>query len=240
MRLDKYISFALGITRSNIASFLKGNIVKVNDERVIKKDFKIDENKDTVTINDEVIEYKAFVYFVLNKPKDYVCARVDNLSKTVVSLIDTNYEISPVGRLDKDTKGVLLLTNDGALSHKLLSPLKHVSKEYIALVDKKLTEDELNEFMKGIIIKDGDEEEFKTKECFIKFLEEKDLMYSYLVKIYEGKFHQVKRMFKYFDSNVIDLERVSFGPLKLEGLKEGEYRGLTKDELNELKNAVCQ
>ena len=171
----------------------------------------------------------------MNKPKGVVSARVDNIDKTVVDLIDTDYIISPVGRLDKDTTGVLLLTNDGTLIHALTSPQNNIVKQYYVESDKELDDEEMFLFSNGIEIRDGNDILFNTKPAKI---EKKD-KFHYIVSISEGKFHQVKRMFKYFNANVMELKRLSFGPIKLnDALEEGKYRELTDSELKLLKKSI--
>lgn len=232
MRLDKYISNSLLVPRSQINVFLKKNEVCVNGKRVNKKDFKIDEDKDIITVNNKKIEYKEFVYYMLNKPAGYVSAVKDNLDKTVVEIIDTHYDIFPIGRLDKDTEGLLILTNNGSLAHHLTNPNNHVPKKYYVEVDGEMSELELNELMNGIEIKDGDNNLFITKKCLIEKIEK----FIYHVTIEEGKFHQVKRMFAYFNKNVTYLKRLSMGDIILDDtLKIGEYRELTSEEIIILK-----
>ena len=232
MRLDKFISNSLNVTRAQISNFLKKNEVCVNGKKVIKKDYKINEDKDIISVNGENIEYKEFVYYMLNKPSGYVSAVKDNIDKTVVQLIDTNYDIFPIGRLDKDTEGLLILTNNGSLAHHLTNPNHHVVKKYFVRVDKEMKDNELEEFKSGIEIKDGDNNLFITKKCNIEKLSE----YEYNVYIEEGKFHQVKRMFAFFDINVTYLKRMSMGSISLdESLELGQYRELTNEEVISLK-----
>lgn len=235
MRLDKFLSNSLRLSRAEIPLILKQNRVSVNGAVIKKKDFKIDENKDEIKFDGNVIKYKEFIYFVMNKPKGVVSARVDNIDKTVVDLIETDYVISPVGRLDKDTTGLLLLTNDGALLHALTSPQSNIVKQYYVESDKELDDEEMFLFENGIEIRDGNDILFNTKPASIV----KKSRFQYVVSISEGKFHQVKRMFKYFNANVIDLKRLSFGPVKLTSdLEEGKYRELTEKELDLLKKSV--
>ena len=165
MRLDKYISNSLLVPRSQINVFLKKNEVCVNGKRVNKKDFKIDEDKDIITVNNEKIEYKEFVYYMLNKPAGYVSAVKDNLDKTVVEIIDTHYDIFPIGRLDKDTEGLLILTNDGDLTYKLTHPKHEVDKTYMAIVKGIPTKEELKNFEEGLYIED-----YKTAPAKIKIV----------------------------------------------------------------------
>ena len=232
MRLDKYLSNSLAVSRAQINVFIKKNEVCVNGVRVNKKDFKINEDKDIISVNGEKIEYKEFVYYMLNKPGGYVSAVKDNFDKTVVELIDTRYDIFPIGRLDKDTEGLLLLTNNGSLAHHLTNPNHHVSKKYFVEIDFEMSDSEMEEFQNGIEIKDGDNELFITKKCLI----EKISPVTYNVTIEEGKFHQVKRMFGYFNKNVTYLKRLSMGIIELDkNLKLGEYRELSNDEIIKLK-----
>ena len=235
MRLDRFLSNSLRITRSEACAIIKEKRIKVNNEIIKKKDYKIDEVKDTVEMDGKKVEYRCFIYYMLNKPKGVVSARVDNIDKTVVELIDTDYKISPVGRLDKDTTGLLILTNDGSLIHALTSPLNDIKKRYIAEVDRDLNEEEMFIFENGIEIKDGNDQIFRTRRASIKKLRD----YVYEVELSEGKFHQVKRMFLYFHSSVINLKRISFASLNLDiKLKEGEYRELTDNELVKLKQII--
>ena len=233
MRIDKYLSYALNITRSNINKFIKDNDIKVNGIRVIKKDFKVDENIDEIYVNDKKLEYRKFVYYMLNKPSNLVCSRYDNVNDTIYSLFPCDkYELSSIGRLDKDTEGLLIITNDGALNHYLTSPNNHVNKKYYVTIDDELTNEEMKEFENGIKIKDGKDVDFITKKAIIEKIGDK----KYYVTISEGKFHQIKRMFLYFNKNVTYLKRISFGNLVLdENLKLGEYRYLTTLEIEELK-----
>lgn len=232
MRLDRFLSNSLRMTRSVACAIIKEKRVKVNGVIIRKKDFKIDEIKDVIEFDDKRVEYRCFVYYMLNKPKGVVSARIDNIDKTVVDLIDTDYKISPIGRLDKDTTGLLLLSNDGSLIHALTSPLNDIKKIYLVECDRDLSEEEMFLFENGIEIKDGDDQLFRTKKANIKKIKD----YIYEVEISEGKFHQVKRMFNYFNSSVINLRRLKFANIKLDAsLNEGEYRELTDAEVMLLK-----
>ena len=150
MRLDKFLSNSLRLSRAEIPLILKQNRVSVNGVIIKKKDFKVDEKRDEVKLDGNVVKYKEFIYFVMNKPKGVVSARVDNIDKTVVDLIDTDYVISPIGRLDKDTTGLLLLTNDGSLLHSLTSPQSNIVKKYYVECDKELDDEEMFLFENGI------------------------------------------------------------------------------------------
>ena len=233
MRLDKYLSYALNITRSEIGIFIKKNEILVNDIKVIKKDYKIDEDKDKVVVNGTLITYKKFVYYMFNKPSGYVCSQKGFGNSTIYEFFKaTKYDLSSIGRLDKDTEGLLIITNDGALNHFLTSPSNHINKKYYVEIDDDLNSAELKEFEEGIIINDGDNIPFKTDKAKIEKID----AYKYLVTIHEGKFHQIKRMFAYFKKEVRYLKRVSFGKIKLDdNLKLGEYRELNQTELELLK-----
>lgn len=177
---------------------------------------------------------------MMNKPQGVVSATFDNYDETVIDLLedeDRIFEPFPVGRLDKNTVGLLLLTNDGELNHRLISPKWHVDKIYYAKINKKVTDEDIKKFKKGIILDDG-YECFPAKLEIIKsFNEESEVR----VTIHEGKFHQVKRMFESVDKKVIYLKREEFGPLKLdESLEEGEYRELTDEEISILKIYKCK
>ena len=233
MRLDKYLSYALNLTRSEVNPFIKKNDIKVNGIHITKKDFKIDEDKDKVEVNDTLLTYKKFVYYMLNKPSGLVCSTKGFGNNTIYDLFeDSKYELSSIGRLDKDTEGLLIITNDGSLNHFLTSPSNHINKTYYVEIDDDLNEDEMRLFEEGILIKDGDEVEFKTDIAKIIKIDN----HKYHVIIHEGKFHQIKRMFAYFKKNVLYLKRIAFGDIKLDDkLELGKYRELNDEELLILK-----
>ena len=233
MRLDKYLSYALNIIRSEIGIFIKKNDILVNDTKVIKKDYKIYEDKDIIKVNGNIITYKKFVYYMFNKPSGYVCSKKGFGNNTIYDFFeDTKYDLSSIGRLDKDTEGLLIITNDGTLNHFLTSPTNHIDKKYYVETDGSLTDIEIKEFEEGIIINDGDNNPFKTDKAKIENVDDN----KYYVIIHEGKFHQIKRMFAYFKKEVRYLKRVSFGKINLDSsLDLGKYRELTTDELDLLK-----
>lgn len=238
MRLDKFLSSAGIGTRSEVKSILKKGRVRVNDVPVKDPSYTLDENSDSVFLDNEPVVYSKFRYYMFNKPAGCVSATKDGLSQTVIDYLkDVNTkDLFPVGRLDKDTEGLLLITNDGKLAHNLLSPKKHVDKTYHAYVDKKLTEDEIDAFKSGIDI--GDDK--PTLPAKISFIDNADRpgLYLYEVIIHEGRYHQVKRMFEAFNSNVVYLRRVSMGPLALDSsLEEGMYRSLNDDEIEKLRKS---
>ena len=236
MRLDKFLANSGIGTRKEVKELLKKRLIKVNDEIVKDGKIHVDENEDTVKYKDEIISYKKFVYIMLNKPNGVISATEDKVHKTVIDLLGDEYrtfEVFPVGRLDIDTEGLLLLTNDGVLSHNLLSPNKHVDKKYYVELEKLLTEMDIAKLEKGVELKD-----FTTKDAKVEIIEngeESDKIRVYIT-ISEGKFHQVKRMFKAVGNEVKYLKRVKMSTLSLdENLKLCEYRELTEDELTKLK-----
>ena len=228
MRLDKFLANSGIGTRSEVKRFIKNKRVKVNGEIIRNDSFDVDETKDKVSFDDLEVKYKKFYYVLLNKPKGYVSATIDNFYPPVTDLIPefAFAKLNPVGRLDVDTTGALLLTNDGDLAHKLISPKYHVSKVYEVEVDKKLDPKLVKLFKKGIEI-DGE----LTLPSDLEIIDEKHAELT----LYQGKFHQVKRMFKKFDYNVLELNRKSFAFLIVNDLNLGEYRELTPEEEKRLK-----
>jgi len=221
-------------SRKEVKQLLKSGSVKVDD--VVVKDAKqhVDEKNQTITLNGEVIEYKEFIYLMMNKPQDVLSATEDSVGETVIDLLeleDQVYEPFPVGRLDKDTEGLLLITNDGQLAHKLLSPKKHVPKTYFSVIEGEVTEEDVRAFAKGVTLDDG----YETKPGELKILKS-GIRSDIELTITEGKFHQVKRMFQAVGKRVVYLKRISMGPLPLdESLELGEYRELTEEEIALLK-----
>ena len=230
MRLDKMLAHMNYGSRKEVKELIRKGFVLVNGEVITDDDFKVDEINDEVIIADEKVEYKDKVYVMLNKPDGYISATFDNHDPTVIDLIDEyNYlNIFPVGRLDKDTHGLLLITNDGDLAHNLLSPKKHVDKKYYLKFDGNITEKGIKAFEEGIILDDG----YKTMPAKLIDLGNNEAH----VIIKEGKFHQVKIMMERIGCKVTYLKRIEFGSLKLdETLEEGQYRLLTEEELNNLR-----
>lgn len=229
MRLDKYLT-TIGIgSRSQSKQLIKKGKIKVNNEIINKPEFHVDENKDVVSFDDVNLEYHRFYYYMLNKPAGVISATEDFQCKTVMDIMDVTPKngLFPVGRLDKDTEGLLLITNDGELSHCLLSPSKHVEKTYFVKTDGVIKQEYIPLFKEGLDI--GEKKNTKPSNLYI--INEN----SAYITITEGKYHQVKRMFKHFKLNVIYLKRISMGPLKLdENLAVGEYRLLYDNEIKEL------
>lgn len=220
-------------TRSEVKKILKTKQVTVNGTIVTKPETKIEPKTDEVCYKNERIAYCAFEYYLFHKPAGCVTATEDTQHKTVMDYLENTIrsDLFPVGRLDIDTEGLLLITNDGALAHELLSPSRHVQKTYYALIDGKVTEEDVNLFGKGVDIG----EKKPTKPGFLKILKSEPQSEIELT-ITEGKFHQVKRMFEAVGKKVLYLKRISMGPLTLpEDLKPGEYRELTEEELMLLK-----
>lgn len=237
LRLDKYLADAGIGTRSEIKNYIKKGLVTINGEIVKKSDIKIHCEADTITFQNEPIQFAFFEYYILNKPAGYVSATKDNTAPTVLSLVESNHkDLFPVGRLDKDTEGLLLITNDGALSHKLLSPKRHVDKTYYAIVDGIITPDDVLAFQNGLEIGDEDLGIAMPAKLTILDINEQENMSTVHITIQEGKFHQVKRMVQAIGKRVTYLQRISFGPINLpEDLKLGEHRALTKDEIEMLQ-----
>ena len=233
MRLDKFLC-EMGVgTRSEVKSHLKKGQVTVNGEVIKKPETKIDENKDTICFLGQSLTYEAVQYFLLNKPAGCVTATRDNLSETVMSFLPENRrdDLFPVGRLDKDTEGLLLITNDGQLAHELLSPKKHVDKTYFAVIDGKVEEKHIQHFWEGLDIGDDD----LTMPAKLNILKSGETSEIELT-IQEGRFHQVKRMFEAIGTKVTYLKRISMGPLVLGDLQPGEVRMLEAEEIEKLRN----
>jgi 16S rRNA pseudouridine516 synthase len=233
-RLDKFLCDSLNITRKEAKEAVKKGKVTINRELVKKPESKLDAEDDQVEFDHQPITFEQFHYLMLHKPQGVVSATKDNHDKTVLDLIHEDFKekLFPVGRLDKDTEGLLLLTDDGMLAHELLSPKKHVDKVYFAKVSGQFTEEEVKRFQEGLDIGNGE----KAKEAGLKILKAGQEQSEVLITITEGKFHQVKRMVKAVGSEVLYLKRLSMGPLKLdEDLKLGTYRRLSEAELQELK-----
>ncbi|WP_369809887.1 16S rRNA pseudouridine(516) synthase [Gracilibacillus caseinilyticus] len=210
---------------------MKKKKITVNNQVVRKADMHIEPEQDEIAYNGEIIEYKVYIYIMLNKPGGYLSATEDSKQMTVLDLIaerDKVLDPFPVGRLDKDTEGLLLLTNDGQLAHDLLSPSKHITKTYIAKLDRDISDHDVQLFEKGITLDGG----YVTKPAGLRRIEDKEVE----IKITEGKFHQIKRMFESLDNKVLYLKRVAMGNVQLdEDLKLGEYRELTKEEWQQLQ-----
>ncbi|NLJ57678.1 MAG: rRNA pseudouridine synthase [Tissierellia bacterium] len=231
LRIDKMLSNSGLGSRKQIKQAARKGYVEING-RVEKDSSKIiDTEKDMVKYKGQVIKYLQFIYLMMNKPAGVISATEDYYDKTVIDLLkdeDKFFKPFPVGRLDKDTEGLLLITNDGQLSHNLLSPRKGVDKTYYVELAEEVVEEDVGLFEEGIILK---EDNYKTLPAKLEILES-GYPSICLVTIREGKFHQVKRMFKALSNEVIYLKRIAMGPLILdENLKAGQYRQLTEEEV---------
>ena len=230
LRIDKILSNIGCGSRAEIKRYCKQGLIKVNGKVVSNPGLQADPENDEIIFDGEVIRYREFVYIMLNKPDGYISATYDKFDPIVLDLIDHSYlvfEPFPVGRLDKDTEGLLVLTNDGQLAHRVLSPKKHVPKTYYAKIEGVVTEDDILAFEKGVTLDDG----YETMPSQLNILKSDDISEIELT-IHEGKFHQVKRMFESVGKKVVYLKRLSMGQLKLdEALALGEYRELTEEEV---------
>lgn len=233
LRLDKMLTELSIGTRSEVKGMIKKGRVTVNEEVCKSADQKINVELDTVTVDGNRLQYQRNEYYMLNKPSGVVSATVDEHSETVIDLItmSNRKDLFPVGRLDKDTEGLLLITNDGVLAHNLLSPKKHVDKTYYAKIKGKVTKEDIEVFEKGLVV----DEEFTAMPAKLNIIKSADIS-EVTLTIREGKFHQVKRMFEAVNKEVIYLKRISMGSLVLDDeLKPGEYRPLTQLEITSLK-----
>ena len=232
IRLDKYLA-DMGIgTRTEVKKYIKQGKVKVDGETVKSPEIKVDVEIQKVSYLDQIVGYEEFEYYMLNKPAGVISATTDKSEKTVIDLIETKKrkDLFPVGRLDKDTEGLLLITNDGELAHRLLAPKKHVDKVYYAKIKGIVTEEDVKAFAEGVSIGQGEMAKPAALEILVS-----DEISEIRLTIQEGKFHQVKRMFLSVGKEVIYLKRLSMGILKLdENLQLGDYRPLTKEELEQL------
>lgn len=237
MRLDKLLANMGYGSRKEVKALLKQGALKVDGETIKNGAYHVDPHKQVVTLFGDVVEYKPFIYIMLNKPQGVLSATEDIKDRTVIDLLPLewrHYEPFPVGRLDKDTEGLLLLTNDGQMAHRLLSPKKEVPKTYFAKVEGVVSVEDQMQFAQGVELDDG----YQTKSGELRILHS-DTISEIELTITEGKFHQVKRMFEAVGKKVIYLKRLSMGPLALdERLALGEYRELTEMELDELKQVT--
>lgn len=239
MRLDRILGNMGYGSRKDLKKLIKYGAVKVDGEVVKKSSININPYDSIIEIYGERVEYREYIYIMMNKPQDVISATYDNKHKTIIDLLDEKYlpfDPFPMGRLDIDTEGMLIITNDGKLSHEILSPKKHIPKTYYAHVKGKVSEEDIEAFKKGVTLDDG----YNTLPAQLTILESGEVSKIELI-IYEGKFHQVKRMFKARNKEVIYLKRIAMGKLKLdEKLELGEYRELTNEELETLKSSMVE
>lgn len=238
MRIDKFLSNSGFGSRKEVKKLLKTGAVQINEKIVKDPQTHLLPERDTVSVHGELVEYKEFIYLMMNKPSGVISATEDNHDETVIDLLeieDQRFEPFPVGRLDKDTVGLLLLTNDGKLAHRLLSPKKHVPKTYYAKIDGVVTETDIDVFKSGVTLDDG----YVTKPAELVVLSSAQESEIELT-ITEGKFHQVKRMFESVGKKVTFLMRIKMGPIPLDPtLKLGEYRDLSEEEIEALMSAMA-
>jgi len=228
MRLDRFLANTLGETRTTVKKLIRTRQIFVNDEVITNEGFHIDTAIDVVRYNDSVLQYEEYQYYLINKPAGYICANEDNIHPVITDFAPEfiKYKLHTVGRLDKDTTGALILTNDGKLTHRLISPKNGFEKVYLAEVDNDLFADLIVHFRDGFVINN----EFKTLPATLKIISP----HVARVTVIEGKYHQIKRMFSAFGLKVIKLHRESFASLNVADLPIGHYRRLTKDELTYL------
>lgn len=233
-RLDKIISTGGGVSRSDARKLILRGKVQVNGSLVRDIAFKVEPNTDEITLKGEKISYKKHLYLVMNKPKGVLTATEDKNKQTVIDLIPpelSRKDLFPVGRLDKDTTGMLIITNDGDFAHKLLSPNKRVPKKYFVKLDGEVKPELVEKFKEGLTLVDGT----VLLSAELEILSDTT---TAIVTITEGKFHQIKRMFGLFSLGVNELKRISFAGLNLpKDLAEGEVRELTVNELECIKSA---
>ena len=230
-RLDKFISSQTNYSRKDIKDLVKKKQVLVNGEVVLKSDIKVDNLVDKIVVCGEEIIFKKYVYLMLNKPKGYVSASFDKNDKTVIDLVPDIYKhrnLFPAGRLDKDTTGLMIITDDGEFAHNILAPNKHISKTYNVTIDIDMNEDMVLGFKNGVNLSDG--------ECKSASLEITGKNTGVVI-LTEGRYHQIKRMFGCFGAKVVELERIKMGNFTLPSdLKQGDVREFTKEELESVRS----
>ncbi len=231
MRIDKYLAHAGFGTRKEVKELIAKKVVFVDNILIRNANMHI-EDTSIVIINGKIVTYKEFYYVLLNKPTGYISATEDNFHKIVLDLVPQYkaFNLAPVGRLDIDTTGVLLLTNNGKLAHFLISPNHHVEKEYAVHVNHDLTKNLIEEFSQGVILEDG----YKCLPAKLVILDKNNAK----ITINEGKYHQVKRMFKMFGYEVLELERIRFDSLTTENIERGSCRELSDVEINTILKRI--
>lgn len=229
-RIDKIIAAQTEYSRKDVKKLILQKRIKVNNELIFKSEEKVDENNDLISIDGQIINVKEFVYLILNKPKGYISATEDKTQQTVLDLIDEKYmhrQLFPAGRLDKDTTGMMIITDDGQFAHNILAPKKHISKTYEVEIDIPVTQEMKKGFETGVELNDG-----ICKTANLEITGE----YTAIVILTEGRYHQIKRMFGCFGAKVVNLNRIAMGGLKLPNdLNLGESRELSKQEIELLQ-----
>lgn len=238
MRLDKFLCACRVGTRSEVKKYIRQSLVTVNGQTAAKPEDKVDESSDIICFRGKPLQYEQYRYYLLHKPAGCVTAVTDATHQTVMDLFpaDIRGGLSPVGRLDRDTEGLLLITNDGEFTHHILSPSHHIPKTYLAELDYALPEDAVARFKEGLDIGDEDLTLPAELELLDPYVHENGYVrHRALVTIHEGRYHQVKRMFHAVGCKVLYLKRLSIGNLTLDGLGSGDFRRLTEQELADLK-----
>ena len=237
MRIDKLLSNSGYGSRKEVKQLLKSGSVFCNDSKITDAKKHVDPAKDLITVNGEEVVYKEYIYLLMNKPAGYISATEDDRLKTVLDLLEPEDAIKkpfPVGRLDRDTEGLLVLTNDGQLAHEVLAPKKHVPKTYYAVIQGNVTEEDIEQFANGVTLDDG----YITKPGKLMILSSGPRSEIEVI-ITEGKYHQVKRMFEAVGKRVVYLKRIKMGELELDKeLEIGEYREMTEEEITLLNTRV--
>lgn len=225
MRLDRFLAKTLGESRKDIKKVIRTGKVSVNNEIITQDGFHVDTAIDEVVFGGEILDYQEFRYYLINKPAGYICANEDKLNPTIINYdpLFTKYNLHTVGRLDKDTTGALMLTNDGKLTHRLISPKHKIEKIYRVETDLPIPSDLVSTFATGFSVND----EYITLPAKLQIVSENIA----LVTLIEGKYHQVKRMFGQFGLKVVSLHRDQFYILTVDDLELGQFRELTKQEL---------
>lgn len=229
-RIDKVISSQTNYSRKDVKELIRNKRVIVNGKTISKSDIKINPELDKIMIDNEEIKIKKHVYLMLNKPKGYISATEDRTMKTVLDLVPEEYlhrDLFPAGRLDKDTTGLIIITDDGNFAHNILSPKKHVKKTYNVTIDIPVSKEMVAGFKNGVMLNDG--------ECKSALLEITGT-YTATVTLTEGRYHQIKRMFGCFSAKVLELQRIKMGNFELPNdLQIGECREFTEEELKKIK-----
>lgn len=229
-RLDKIVSNQTGYSRKEVKDLVKQRRIIVNNETVTKSDIKIDPDKDLIKLDGSIIKVQEYIYLMLNKPQGYISATEDKNLQTVLDLVPNQYlhrELFPAGRLDKDTTGLMLITDDGEFAHNILSPKKHISKTYNVTIDIPMTTEMIEGFKNGVKLIDAE-----CKSAILEITGE----YTGIVTLTEGRYHQIKRMFGCFGAKVTKLERIAMGNFYLpKDLKVGECREFTLEELKKIQ-----
>ncbi|MDD4212185.1 MAG: 16S rRNA pseudouridine(516) synthase [Bacilli bacterium] len=230
MRLDRYVAHALGISRSDAQALIKNRKVHLNQGLCTTIDRKIEE-KDNISVNNEPVINETYHYIMLHKPKGYISATTDKKHKTILDLIETNTPLAPIGRLDIDTEGLVILTNHGSLIHYLTAPKSLIWKTYYVKTLEPMNEGYIPRFQEGFDLYDGKKKLYHSEPAKLEIKNS----FEAFVHIHEGKYHQIKKMFFAMKNEVIYLQRIAMGPIQLDpSLKVGDYRALKAEEISNL------